>query len=103
EYEMFLKAKAELKGSFGKDEDFSAVDIGALKDLHTKLLESDSILKKALAKDTFTGRELDQYVTKSFAERRAKNDFLSIMKTNNMLDQTNNEFIEGLKEYIEYI
>lgn len=103
EYEMFLKAKAELKGSFGKDEDFSAVDIGALKDLHTKLLESDSILKKAMNKDTFTGRELDQYVTKSFAERRAKNDFLSIMKTNNMLDQTNNEFIEGLKEYIEYI
>jgi len=56
-----------------------------------------------LNKDTFTGRELDQYVTKSFAERRAKNDFISIMKTNNMLDQTNNEFIEGFQEYIEYI
>ncbi|HQW83949.1 MAG TPA: S8 family serine peptidase [Ferruginibacter sp.] len=103
EYEMFLKAKAEIKGSFPKEDDFSAVDINALKDLHNKLLESDSILKKALNKDTFTGRELDQYVTKSFAERRAKNDFISIMKTNNMLDQTNNEFIEGFQEYIEYI
>jgi len=103
EYEMFSKAKAEIKGSFTKEQDFSAVDIASLKELHKTLLSSDSILKKAMGKDTFTGRELDLYTTKSFAERRAKNDFIGIMKANNMLDQTDSEFIDGLMEYIEYV
>ncbi|MGB4844839.1 MAG: S8 family peptidase [Ferruginibacter sp.] len=103
EYEMFEKAKAEIKGSFTKEQDFSAVDMPALKNLHASLLVSDSILKKALAKDTFTGRDLDAYTTKSFAERKAKNDFMGIMKANNMLDQNNDEFIGGLLEYIDYI
>lgn len=104
EYEMFLRAKAEIKGSsYEKEEDFSAVDIPALKNLYATLLVSDSILKKAMAKDTFTGRDLDAYTTKSFAERRAKNDFIGIMKANNMMDQTDFEFIGGLMEYIEYI
>ena len=103
EYEMFLKAKAEIKGTFTKEQDFSAVDISGMKELLKTLITSDSILKKAMGKDTFTGRELDMYTTKSFAERRAKNDFMGIMKSNNMLDQNNFEFISGLQEYIEFI
>ncbi len=103
EYEMFLKAKAEITGANPEEENFSEVDVPALKDLLATLKQSDSILKKALGKDTFTGKELDGYTTKSFTERRAKNDFLGIMKSNNMLEQTNHEFVAGLVEYIEYI
>lgn len=104
EYEMFLKAKAEIKGSSGKDEDqFADIDVSALKALHISLQESDSILKIAMARDTFTGKELDQYVTKSFAERRAKTDMLGMMKSNNMIDQSNKEFIGGLRDYIDYV
>ena len=103
EYEMFLKAKAEITGSNPEEDNFSEVDVPSLKELHASLKVSDSILKKAMGKDTFTGRELELYTTKSFAERRAKNDCLGIMKSNNMLDQTNKEFIDGLAEYIEYI
>ncbi len=103
EYEMFLKAKAELKGTDTKEDAFADIDVQALKVLHASLLSSDSILKKAMGKDTFTGRDLDLYVTKSFAERRAKNELLGIMKSNNMLDQSDKEFIDGLADYIEYI
>ncbi len=103
EYEMFLRAKAEIKGPGSKEEEFTDVDVPALKLLQGNLLSSDSILRKAMGKDTFTGRELDLYTTKSFAERRAKGDIIGLMKTNNMLDQTNKEFIGGLGEYIEYI
>ena len=103
EYEMFVKAKAEIKGNDSKEDNFNDVDIPGLKALYASLLVSDSILKKAMNRDTFTGNELDQYVTKSFAERRAKNEMLTMMKNNNMLDQSDKEFIGGLAEYIEYV
>jgi subtilisin family serine protease len=103
EYEMYMKAKAEIKGTDSKDESFDDIDVAALKTLHASLLVSDSILKKAMNRDTFTGRELDNYVTKSFAERRAKTEMLTLMKNNNMMDQSDKEFIEGLLEYIEYV
>lgn len=103
EYDMFLRAQAELKGnSPDKDEDeLLTVDIPGFKTLYTSLLSSDSILKKAMGRDTFTGNDLMLYTTKSFAERRAKNDFIGLMKPNNMLDQNNKEFITGLAEFIE--
>ena len=102
EYEMFLRAKAELKGGGAEEDNFKDVDVPGLKTLYASLLENDSILKKAMGRDTFTGKELNAYVTKSFAERRAKNEFLGMMKSNNMLDQSNKEFVGGLQEYIEY-
>lgn len=104
EYEMFLKAKAEIKGTDSKEEDqFTDIDVAELKKLHASLMESDSILKKAMNRDTFTGKELDQYVTKSFAERRAKTEMLELMKRNNMMEISDKEFIGGLQEYIEYV
>ncbi len=103
EYEMFKKAEAEIKGNDTKTDEFADVDVQSLKDMHTSLLTSDSILKKAMGKDTYTGTELDLYTTKSFSERRAKTEILGLMKSNNMLDQSNKEFIGGLAEYIEHI
>lgn len=103
EYEMFLRAKAEMQGNDNGEDEFNDVDIPALKLLYASLMSSDSILKKAMDRDTFTGHELTAYITKSFAERRAKNEFLGLMKDNNMLDQSNKEFVEGLAEYIEYL
>ncbi len=103
EYEMFLKAKDEIKGGDGKEDEFNDIDIAALKVMYANLLSADSILKKAMNRDTFTGKDLDLYVTKSFSEKRAKNDILGLMKSNNMLDQNNREFIGGLNEYIEYV
>lgn len=103
EYKMFLKAKAEISGNDGKEDQFADVDVSSLKNLHATLTKSDSILKLAMSRDTFTGNELDNYTTKSLTERKAKNDFLGIMKANNLMDQTDNELIAGLNEYIEYI
>lgn len=103
EYEMFLKAKAEIKGEDGKEDEFTDIDVAALKTMYVSLMSSDSILKKAMNRDTFTGKDLDLYITKSFSEKRAKNEILDIMKRNNMIDQSNREFIGGLNEYIEYV
>ncbi len=102
EYDMFERAKAEITDN-DKAESFADVDVPAIKNLHKSLLKNDSILIAAIGKDTFTGNELEAYATKSMQERKAKNELLGIMKANNLLDQTNKEFIGGLNEYIEYV
>jgi len=103
EYEMFLKAKVEITAEDTKENEFKDIDLERLKDLQSTLTKSDSVLRIALAKDTFTGNDLDKYVTKSFAEKKAKTDFLGLMKANNLMDQTSKELIDGLKEYIDYV
>ena len=103
EYEMFVKAKIEINGNDTKQDEFKDIDIDGLKNMYASLLVSDSILRTAMGRDTFTGNELNLYVTKSFSEKRAKNEILGLMKSNNMLDQSDREFIGGLLEYIEYV
>lgn len=103
EYEMFLRAKAEITAEDGKENEFKDIDLERLRDLQNTLVKGDSILKIALAKDTFTGNDLDKYVTKSFAEKKAKTDFLGLMRANNLMDQTSKELIDGLTEYIDYV
>lgn len=103
EYEMFVKAKAETIGNDSKETEAAQVDALSMKMMYANLISSDSILRKAMGRDTFTGFDLEKYTTKSFSEKRAKNDFMNIMKGNNMLEQTNDEFIGGLAEFIEYL
>lgn len=104
EYEMFLKAKARMTSPPDeKEAEVLNIDIESLKDLRNTLAKSDTVLRAAMSKDTFTGNELDKYVSKSLAERKAKNDFIGLMKANNLMDQTNKDLISGLDEYIEYV
>ncbi len=103
EYEMFVKAKAETTGNDSKETEAPEVDAPMMKAIYANLLRSDSVLRKAMARDTFSGFDLDKYTTKSFTEKRCKTDFMSIMKNNDMMDQTNYEFLAGLAEFIEYL
>lgn len=103
EYDMFLKAKAEIKGNSGEEEDMSNFDVESLYAMRASLNSSDSILQAALGKESFTGNELKAYITRSIAEKRAKSEFIGLMESNSLLDQTNKEFVAGLGDYIEYV
>lgn len=98
-----LRAKAAITGNVDKENDVSDVDVLSLKDLHKDLMRSDSVLKTALGKDIFTGTELDAYATKSLEEKNMLKNSMLHHERNNLTDQTNKEFIDGLKEYIEYV
>lgn len=95
EYAIFKKAKEKVGGDGSSD-----TTIVILKMIQVNLFKSDSILKKAMGKDIFTGKELESYAIKSDEERKAKNALLGLMKGNDALDQTNKEFLDGLTEYI---
>ena len=101
EYEMFMKAKDEIKGTGNSEEDQLEADVPRMNSVRSSVLTNDSILKKALGKDIFTGNELNAYTTRSFAERRAKNEIMGLMQLNNALDQSNKEFVAGMIEFID--
>jgi cell wall-associated protease len=95
EFTMWKKAQEKITG-----EAENSMDIVLLRRLLKNTQKSDSVLKIALAKEVFTGTELDSFVPVQPSDRTAKNSLLGLMKANNQLDATNKEFMEGFGEYI---
>ncbi len=96
EYEMWQKAKAAVLGS----EDEEVVDLVQLKNVVKVAKKNDSILRVALKKDVYTGNDLDQFTPTNQAERAAKNMLLYLFKANNMMETTNQEFMDGFEDFL---
>lgn len=62
--------------------------------------KSDSILRKSLNQDVYTGKDLDKFAPANADEQKAKAALLYLFKANNMMETTNKEFLEGFSEYI---
>ncbi|MGG9964543.1 S8 family peptidase [Ferruginibacter sp. SUN106] len=97
EFTMWQKAKANITGE-GKED--AGIDIVILKRLLANMQKSDSTLKVALAKEVFTGTELNSFIPTEPAQKTSKNALLGLMKANNQLEATNKEFMEGFAEYV---
>jgi cell wall-associated protease len=94
EFKWWKKAEKKTMGEEG------GTDVVIMKRFLTNTQKADSTLKVALGKDVYTGTELDAYVTKNDAEKKAKANLLGLMKGNNQLEATNKEFITGFEEYV---
>jgi len=97
EFAMWEKAKANI---LGENKDDAGVDIVILRKMLASMQKQDSILKVAMAKEVFTGTELESFIPTDDAAKKAKNALLSIMKPNNQMEATNKEFMEGFGEYV---
>jgi subtilisin family serine protease len=95
EYEMWKKAKANIIG------DGNGVDIALLRRFYKSFVKSDSLLKPAMAKDVYTGNELDAYIPATTELKNAKATILQVMKPNNAMDKTNKEMVEEFTDYIQ--
>jgi subtilisin family serine protease len=95
-YKMWSKAKAELF-----DEDEESVDILLYKMAYDNLEKADSILKKAMGKDIYTGIELEKFSTTDYLAKRSRNAMLELMKANEAMEITNKEYMEGFKDFID--
>src|SRR5262245_60129639 len=58
EYRMWLKAKANVEGAAHSE---GGVDIVIMKKALESTVQHDSVLRKAIGKETFTGVELEQF------------------------------------------
>ena len=97
EFTMWQKAKANI---MGEDKPEGSIDIVILKKLLTAMQKNDSTLKAALAKEVFTGTELNAFIPTEPAQKTSKNALLGLMKANNQLEATNKEFMDGFAEYV---
>ncbi len=96
EYEMWLKAKIGVMGD-GSEE---SIDLFQLLQAVKFAKKQDSVLKKAMNKEVYTGNELDAFTPTTSAEKNAKAGLLYLFKANNMMELTNKEFIEGFEEFL---
>jgi cell wall-associated protease len=94
EYTMWKKAEKKTMGEEG------GADAVIMKKFLANTKKADSTLKVGIGKDVYTGTELDAYITKNDAEKKAKTNLLGLMKGNNQMEATNKEFITGFEEYV---
>ncbi|HEY4148116.1 MAG TPA: S8 family peptidase [Chitinophagaceae bacterium] len=97
QYAMWMKAKEKVEGDANGD---GGVDIVIMKKALESTLKYDSVLRKSMGKEIFTGNDLDQYAPATPEDKRAKGGLLYLFKANNMMETTNKEFVEGFQEYV---
>lgn len=95
-YEMWKRAKQEIT-----TESQAGAELIMMKRVYTNLLKSDSILKRALGKDTFLGKELSTFSPTEPDQKRAKNALYNLMLNNDALESTNASFLGEFGSYIE--
>ena len=96
EYKMWLKSKSRIEG----DVVAGGIDLLLLKKALTASRKNDSILKVAIGKEVYSGKDLEQFTPTTPESKSARNGFLYLFKANDMMDQTNKEFLEGFSEYL---
>jgi Subtilisin-like serine proteases len=98
EYKTWLKAKKKVEGDGGSDE--GQIDLVMLKRALNMAQKSDSILRAAMNKDTYTGNDVDTFNAVTTSEKSAKGSLLYLFRTNQMMETTNKEFLEGFGEFV---
>lgn len=97
QYKEWQKAKKKVEGDGAES---MGIDLGMLKKALTSAQKSDSILRLALKKDTFTGNDLDTFQANGVSEKAAKGGLIYLFRANQMMETTNVEFIQGFGEFV---
>jgi subtilisin family serine protease len=96
EYKVWQKARKKVEGTDSDEQ----VDLVMLKRALVAAKRSDSVLRAAMSKDTYTGNDVDTFTAVTTADKSAKGSLLYLFKANNMMETTNKEFLEGFEEFV---
>jgi subtilisin family serine protease len=94
-YDMWNKAQEQVGGKTN-----NGLELVIMRRSYVAASSSDSILRKAMGKETYTGKDLDAYVPVTEDAKKAKRTLLYLFSANNMMDDTNVSFLSGLNDYI---
>lgn len=95
EYRMWKKAEGFIKGAT------EGIDIVRIRTAYANVTNADSILKPVIGKTRYTGHELDSFLPRNDAEKKAKEAILSILKRNNVMDAANEDLIANIKFFLD--
>lgn len=94
-YAMWKKAQDQLQSS-GTD----VTQLLVLRKTYEMVVKNDSILRKAIGKDSYTGTELSAFTPTTEEAKKAQKAFVYFFKANNSMDMTNTSFIEEFGQYL---
>ena len=94
-FDMWKKAQVQVGGN-----NANGLELVIMRRSYVAAATSDSILKKAMGKETYTGKDLDVFVPVAEDAKKAKRTLLYLFSANNMMDDTNVSFLTGLNDYI---
>ena len=89
-YQTYLRAKSKVVGEIDEAE------IGYLKTLYPKFLAGDSVLRKEIGKEEYNGNDLRDNNTTNADAKMTKNLIMSISKSNDSYDITNQQLIDEI-------
>jgi subtilisin family serine protease len=95
EVKLYKKAKDQIE-SQAKD---ATMYVLFLKDIVEKLPGSDSVLRKAIGKDIYTGDELLKFKPTNTDESKARNTLIQLFQQTQQMDNSNKMLIEGITEF----
>jgi subtilisin family serine protease len=95
-YSMWVRSKKELTGE-KKD---NGAEMIMMKRVYTNLLKSDSLLRKALGKDTFKGKDLTEFKPEQSDVKKARSALYNLMFNNDALEASNIDFLGEFGDYI---
>ncbi len=98
EFQMWRRAEEEVAGGESKVNELETM---MLQNAYKSCVKSDSILRKAMGKEVFTGKELGAYEPTDAIVKKAKNTLYGLMSGNGATDDTNQSFLEGFSEYLD--
>jgi subtilisin family serine protease len=96
EYNMWKRSEKEIAG----DTKTTSLELLFLKRAYNTALKSDTVLRKAMEKEKYTGKELDEFTPMEAEVKKAKSGMLSLMQGNDMMESSNKDFLEGFGDYV---
>ncbi|HOZ67952.1 MAG TPA: S8 family peptidase [Chitinophagaceae bacterium] len=97
EFADWKRAEKEVVGENKQN----GLELLMMRRAYNNCLKADTVLRKALGKDVYTGKELDSLKSDDVAVKKAKNMIFGLMSSNDALETSNKEFLEGFGEFVE--
>ncbi len=97
DYKAWKRSEEEIAGSDSKT---SGLEIIFLKKAYTGCVKNDSILRKAMGKEKYSGKELGDFQPVDADSKKAKTSLYGLMSGNDALETSNQEFLEGFGDYV---
>lgn len=96
EYETWKRAATEING-----DSENAGNLATLQANYQLTVKSDSILKAAMAKEKYTGTELEAFTPAAADAKMAKEMMMYLFHANDAMETTNADFVGEFGEYVD--
>ncbi len=95
-YRMWKKAEKQIVGG----DKGAAMQVLFLRKTYDAAVKNDSILRQAIGKETYTGKDLQAFTPATEEVKKAQKGFLYFFEANNSMDMSNVSFVEEFGQYL---